>query len=85
LQTWEHRVKAQTPSIDLPRWPWWRVPVVWLVLGGPALVVVASFVTLALALARPDPVLPLGPAAGSADTPAVQARNHAANPAPRGR
>lgn len=37
--------------------PWWRVPMVWLVIGGPLLVVIASFVTLGLALKYPDPVL----------------------------
>jgi uncharacterized protein len=71
--------------------PWWRYPMVWLVIGGPAIVVVASFVTLALALSHPDPAL--RPAAVAAHAPAedaspakndaallpaLQARNHAA-------
>ena len=34
---------------DSPRRSPWRVPALWLVIGGPALVVIASFVTLALA------------------------------------
>ena len=55
--------------------PWWRNGMVWLVIAGPAVVVVASFATLFIALAYPDPVLPTGSA-----TPAVQARNHAAAP-----
>ncbi len=57
----------------------------WLVVGGPALVVVASFITLSLAIRHPDPVLDTS-RAQSADgdvqpdqwTPAVRARNHAA-------
>ena len=57
--------------------PWWRHGMVWLVIGGPALVVVAGFATLAIAIAYPDPVLPTS---GAADMPAVQARNHAATP-----
>jgi len=60
---------------------WWRLPIVWLVIGGPALVVVASFVTLGLAIGHPDPVL--GSAAALPDRsaqPAMQARNHAATP-----
>ena len=57
------------------RRPWWREPMLWLIIGGPCAVVVASFVTLALAIARPDPVVPGG---HDADEPAVQARNHAA-------
>jgi len=54
--------------------PWWRYRMVWLVIGGPAAVIVASFVTLAIAILNPDPVLP------THETPAVQARNHAASP-----
>lgn len=70
--------------------PWWRFGYVWLVIAGPAIVVVAAFVTLFLALRYPDPVLSedsyrkglavnqslANPAASLA--PAVQARNHAA-------
>jgi hypothetical protein len=36
---------------------WWRHPLLWMVIAGPALVVVASFVTLWYALATPDPVV----------------------------
>jgi hypothetical protein len=57
---------------------WWRLPIVWMVIGGPALVVVASFVTLALALTHPDPVLDTPVAGGKPEQPAMQARNHAA-------
>lgn len=68
--------------------PWWREKFMWLVVGGPSLVVVASFVTLALALHFPDPVLEervpeaSGVAANAklptALAPAQKARNHAA-------
>jgi len=37
--------------------PWWKFGHVWMVFGGPAVVVVASFITLYLAVTRPDPVL----------------------------
>jgi hypothetical protein len=37
--------------------PWWRFGHVWLVLAGPAIVVIASFITLYLAVTRPDPVV----------------------------
>lgn len=37
--------------------PWWVHPHMWLVVGGPAAVVVASFVTLWMALRLPDPVV----------------------------
>jgi uncharacterized protein len=54
--------------------PWWREPMMWLVIGGPFTVVVASVVTAGIAWHGADPVI-------QADTtrpPAVQARNHAA-------
>lgn len=59
---------------------WWRLPIVWLVIGGPALVVVASFVTLTLAIQHPDPVISTSASAERSEQPAVQARNHAASP-----
>lgn len=68
---------APTPTVA-----WWRLPIVWLVLGGPAIVVVASFITLALAIKHPDPVLSTSASAGPGEQPAVQARNHAATPKP---
>ena len=37
--------------------PWWKFGHVWLVFAGPAVVVVASFITLYLAVTRPDPVI----------------------------
>ena len=69
------RLSAQEPST-----PWWRLPIVWLVISGPALVVVASFATLALAILNPDPVLKVSPTPSDADLPAVLGRNHAATP-----
>ena len=57
---------------------WWREPVMWLVVGGPSLVVVASFATLGLALHYPDPVLQEQQTAAKAMQPAKEARNHAA-------
>lgn len=68
--------------------PWWKFGHVWLVLSGPAVVVVAGFVTLYIAVTRPDPVVTedyyrkgieinktLETDASLA--PAIQARNHA--------
>ena len=56
---------------------------VWMVIGGPAVVVVAGFVTFYLAVSAPDPVLPTyGKASagekGITHAPALQGRNHAA-------
>ena len=70
--------------------PWWKFAHVWMVVGGPAVVVVASFITLYLAITRPDPVVDsdyyrkgieinktLADNASSV-APAQMARNHAA-------
>ena len=70
--------------------PWWRFPIVWFALAGPALVVVAGFVTMAIAYRHADVVLSETPARqvargadlAGATAPALQARNHAATPAP---
>lgn len=77
-----------SPSISSQ--PWWHFGHVWLVLSGPAIVVVAGFITLYLAMSGADPVVDenyyqkgieinrtLG-AAPESLAPAMQARNHAA-------
>ena len=43
-------------NIDSPA-PWWKFGYVWLVFGGPAVVVVASIVTFYLAVTRPDQIV----------------------------
>lgn len=70
--------------------PWWKFGHVWFVIAGPALVVVASFITLYLAVTRPDPVMDEDyyrkgvelnktmPNNAADLAPAVAARNHAA-------
>lgn len=78
--------------------PWWKFGHVWMVISGPAVVVVAGFVTLYLAIRIPDPVVAedyyrQGIAINqtlennpSSLAPALQARNHAATgvvPAPK--
>ena len=68
--------------------PWWKFGHVWLILAGPAVVVVASFITLYLAIKTPDPVVneelrgPSSQAAKAELAPAMQARNHAATGVP---
>ena len=47
-------MKQQSNASNLP---WWKFGHVWLVVSGPAVVVVASFITLYLAITRPDPVV----------------------------
>jgi hypothetical protein len=72
---------SDTRSIpNEPTVAWYRLPIVWMVIGGPALVVVAGFATLTLAIANPDPIISAPVAASKADMPAVQGRNHAATP-----
>lgn len=61
---------------------WWSYGHVWLVVAGPLIVVVASFITFYLAAHGQDPVLSMHAeatdGASGALAPAVQARNHAA-------
>lgn len=68
--------------------PWWRYRIVWLVIGGPLAVVVASLVTAVIAWRGADDVLtdPSTARRGvatrpDANTPALAARNHAQTPA----
>ncbi len=67
---------APAGSAASPRW--WRVRLMWFVVGGPLAVVVASFTTLALAILNPDPVLQAQPTATASERPAIEMRNHAA-------
>ena len=69
-------------SLESPAPPWWRVGMVWLVVGGPLTVVVAACVTAVIAIRGADIVIGDGaegakPMAESS-APAMQARNHAA-------
>jgi hypothetical protein len=81
--------KPRLPAADEPSRPWWRYRMVWLVVGGPAIVVVASLVTAVVAYRGADEVLvetvsardvPVRP---DSHTPAEKARNHAATAAGR--
>jgi hypothetical protein len=78
-----------TPSLETPvsaadkSRPWWRYPIVWMVIGGPAAVVVASIYTAGLAIKHVDPVLDTSAdhVASPGQAPAMKARNHAAETA----
>ncbi|MDO9281781.1 MAG: FixH family protein [Methylotenera sp.] len=71
--------------------PWWHYGHMWLVVGGPLTVVIASFITLYFAITVPDPVTDvdyyrkgieinktLDPDKHDGLVPAIQGRNHAA-------
>ena len=72
--------------------PWWKHGYVWMILGGPALVVVAGIPTVVIAVRTPDPVvaadyyrrgIELNKTLRAQDKsvlPALQGRNHAATP-----
>lgn len=68
---------------------WWKNWHIWLILGGPILVIIASFITLYLAIKTPDPAiddyyrkgLEINKTLNAQRdnmAPAQQARNHAA-------
>jgi hypothetical protein len=83
-------VPRDPDAAAVPAAPWWRFPIVWFALAGPALVVVAGVVTAAIAVRHADVVVSETPAQqvarhadlAAATAPALQARNHAATPAP---
>ncbi len=72
------------PETNPPVRPWWRYGMVWLVISGPLVVVVAGIVTAVIAFKGADPVVrsnhPAVRAQGQsiALEPAVVGRNHAA-------
>ena len=51
------------PASPTPARRWYQEPYVWLVIGGPLAVVLASVYTIYLAVSRPDPVLDRTPPA----------------------
>jgi hypothetical protein len=69
-----------------PALPWWRYKMLWLVIGGPLIVVIAATATAVIAIRGADVVLPTDASTvshakqGVTDTltPAIEARNHAA-------
>ncbi|MBL0726413.1 nitrogen fixation protein FixH [Piscinibacter sp. HJYY11] len=77
-------MNANVKTVPAPT-PWWRVGMVWLVLAGPAAVVLAGIVTLKIALTHVDPVVQVPAAVADSSgsmSPALKARNHAATPTP---
>lgn len=67
---------------------WYKNPFIWLLIGGPILVIIASFITVYLAVTNPDPAIEdyyrkgieinkTLDAERDGMAPAVQARNHA--------
>jgi hypothetical protein len=75
--------------------PWWKHGFVWMVIAGPAIVVVAGIATLVIAVRSQDPIVEADyyrrgieinktlAARDKAHLPALQGRNHAATPAAR--
>ncbi|WP_137860639.1 FixH family protein [Variovorax sp. 3P27G3] len=80
-----------TTPIEPEALAWWRYPLLWMVIAGPAAVVVASFVTLWLALSRPEVLVSEDyyregieinkTLADKKLMPALTGRNHATTPA----
>jgi hypothetical protein len=71
---------TETPLAAQAPEPWWRVRMLWLVIGGPLIVVVAAIATLFIALTHPDPVLTAPVGESASQRPALQGRNLAASP-----
>jgi hypothetical protein len=78
-------------KLDTQRW--WKYGHVWLIIAGPAAVIVAGFITLAIAIGSPDPVIAddyyrrgldinktLAAEKDMQLAPALQTRNHVVTP-----
>ncbi|TFZ07836.1 FixH family protein [Ramlibacter humi] len=80
-----------TAEQGVPAKPWWRYGLVWLVFAGPAVVVVASFVSFFIAARGSDKLVEEDYYRKGVEInqrlaernllPAMQGRNHAATPA----
>lgn len=51
-----HHNSTATPTAEAAQ-PWWKYPLVWMIIAGPTIVVIAGFITLWLAIQQPDPVV----------------------------
>jgi hypothetical protein len=58
LKSYSCKLKApMNKSLENSSVPWWKHGHVWMIIAGPAIVVVASFVTLYLAISRPNEIV----------------------------
>jgi hypothetical protein len=86
-------MQSDPSTLAVPALPWWRHGHVWLLIAGPAAVVVAGTATMVVAARQPDPVVAadyyrrgieinrtLAAERAKGLLPAVQGRNHAATP-----
>ena len=72
---------GQTPDATAKASPWWHHGMMWLVVGGPLLVVVASCITAVIAIMTADVLVDeSGNARSGAYAPAIKARNHVVTP-----
>lgn len=75
---------ASDPRPESRPAPWWKFPIVWLVVSGPLLVVIAGLSTVYIAYTHVDPVLDTSDATERTplkELPAMQGRNKAAEKA----
>ncbi len=72
----------QSPTTAVPpeaSKPWWRYPIVWMVVGGPLIVIVAGVTTAVIAYKNVDPVMDISKKTDQpGEAPALQGRNKAA-------
>ena len=72
---------TRSPAESAPAKAWWRHGIMWLVVGGPLVVVVAATVTAVIAIRGADLIVDDGGSRNGANAPAIKARNHAVTPA----
>lgn len=69
------------PGVQGPQLPWWRIRVVWLVIGGPAAVVVAGIVTIVMSVRGGDAPL-VAPDSAAVVMRTLTMQRHVPAPAP---
>lgn len=75
--------RLPTHATRARRVPWWRQWILWVVIGAPLAVVVAGIWTTVIAIEAADTTVSVPSASTDRSAaPAMQARNHAATPAP---
>ncbi len=71
--------RTSNAAVDPVALPWWRYPIVWMVIGGPLAVVIAGISTAVIAYRHIDPVLDTTVSSHASLQPALSGRNLAAD------
>ncbi len=77
--TYTQKTQTDHVAVEPIELPWWRYPIVWMVIGGPFAVVIAGLSTAVIAYRNIDPVLDTTISQHASLQPALSGRNLAAD------